>query len=329
MNFKLRKLLIGVIASLTLFGCSEGSSASTNDSAKTYNMDLTVESESNLLLAKYDIDILLDGDKLSTIENGGKYQDKIDIKKGKHKLTFRSADDKDVKTSVDLKVKKDTTNYYLIHSDSDAIKVEKQEESDNKSAKIKMIDVTGQSLDKAKEKLENLGFDDVTYDSGDETVWDESNWNVTAQSVSAGKKVNKHDEIVLTVEHNEDSETSDESDEAEETEIPTATPAPAVDTIYDYCYKVDSPTYSTYFLFDTDGKTEMNFQDYSPNDQIKATYTGDFNSGIDFDMGGGLMVHAHWKYENHDDTLIMRDSSGNEFTGKKYPISGIKDLLKE
>ena len=58
--------------------------------------------------------------------------------------------------------------------------------------------VVNEKLDVAKTKLKELGFTNVKMNSeGDASIWEESNWIVTSQSVEKGQKVDKNTEIVL------------------------------------------------------------------------------------------------------------------------------------
>ncbi len=90
-------------------------------------------------------------------------------------------------------------------------------EPEEPPADVTMPDVVGKALDAAKAELEELGFSSEDIESYDtvesRSQWDDSNWEVTEQSPSAGGTVSNGSEVRLGVRKYSDSE-GDESSPA-------------------------------------------------------------------------------------------------------------------
>jgi hypothetical protein len=84
----------------------------------------------------------------------------------------------------------------------------------------------------------------------------------------------------------------------------------AVAQKYTTSYTVVFKDYSIIYLINEKTKTIVMISSDDSKSASTSQYTGDFNSGIDFNMDG-LAMHAHYKYVDIPNTLIIADERGN------------------
>jgi hypothetical protein len=84
----------------------------------------------------------------------------------------------------------------------------------------------------------------------------------------------------------------------------------AVAQKYTTSYTVVFKDYSIIYLINEKTKTIVMISTTEPESESTSQYTGDFNSGIDFNMDN-LAMHAHYKYVDNPNTLIIADKTGN------------------
>lgn len=82
-----------------------------------------VDCKSNLLLAKYSINIILDGQEIATIDNGDEYFGSFQVRSGDHELVFEKNGDSDNSTSYSFKVDNKCTVSCVLKSHMDYIEI--------------------------------------------------------------------------------------------------------------------------------------------------------------------------------------------------------------
>ena len=105
-------LLIGLImASLLSVACStnNGDTAAEADrDVETQTVHVNVTYDSNLLLAKYDVDMLVDDKVLYTIAQGHGLVRDVELEVGEHTLKFQNKDDSSVSTTFDFTLEEES-----------------------------------------------------------------------------------------------------------------------------------------------------------------------------------------------------------------------------
>ena len=139
--------LISILMALTIFaGCSasKASEKSKSDNVGQVEDDsgeeeeetticvlfVKVEYESNVLLAKYSIDISLDGEEIATISNGKEYFGSFEVESGEHQLFFEKNGDADNCNDYIFDVDSDCTVYCSLKSHMDHIEITEKNVTD-------------------------------------------------------------------------------------------------------------------------------------------------------------------------------------------------------
>ncbi len=163
-------------------------------------LSIHINSESNLALAKYSINVYLDDDKLGNIDNGEELLDSKTVKTGTHTLKFEKRGDSSFNKTYTFSVFDDSTVYCSLKSHTYEIEVRDAKVSaEAVSMDAEMPDVTEMRLNDAVDKLKAAGFINISTKS-EKTIILQSNWIVVKQNIKAGKVVDKSTEIVLTCE---------------------------------------------------------------------------------------------------------------------------------
>ena len=153
--------------------------------------------DQNLLLAKYDIDVYLDGKKIDTIPHGKKFTYLTKVKEGEHSAIFYKSTDNGVYSEKKIEVTADATLIGSLHSNNKDIELNGFEVKNKiENTSFEVANVTGMRLDKALEVLGKIGFTNVVKEPNND-IWVDYNWIVTSQSVPAGSTVDKNAKIVL------------------------------------------------------------------------------------------------------------------------------------
>ena len=161
---------------------------------------LDVNFEQNIVLAKYSINVYLDGEKITMMEHGGYLLETVSTTTGTHTLRFEKRGESDFATDQSIKLDGDSTFVCSIKSHTNSIELIDPEVIDHLvDTKIEVPNLVEMRLDKAMDKLNALGFISVATQSK-KTIILPSNWVVTAQSIEPGEKVDKNVEIILTCE---------------------------------------------------------------------------------------------------------------------------------
>ena len=91
--------------------------------ADSYNLTLRIESESNLIFSKYNIEIYVNNQKVSTIKNGGTHTGTISVIEGYCVIDFYNEDGHRKYATRTIQISGDTSYKCDLHSYSDEIKI--------------------------------------------------------------------------------------------------------------------------------------------------------------------------------------------------------------
>ena len=153
--------------------------------------------DQNIFLATYDIEVYLDGEKIDTIPHGKNFTYSTKLKEGEHTATFYKSTDNKVFSEKKINITTDSTLSGRLHSNNKDIELNNFVLNNGiADTSFEVVNVVGMQLDKALSVLGGIGFTNVVKEPSDD-IWMDSNWIVTAQSVSAGTKVDKNTKIVL------------------------------------------------------------------------------------------------------------------------------------
>ena len=192
---------IFILLTLFLYGCGsnpEKTASAEAESVPMYKIYIDVKSETNLMFSKYDIQIDLDDKELGTVANGKTFSKVIEVEEGQHEITFSKAGDSSVNAKKSIDVSGDMTFTCEIAHSKNTIELKNIEtvEGINGSG-LSMPDTTKMILSEAITKLKEMGFDNIDYDGGDKSIWDNDNWLVIEQSIASGTSIDRHQQIVL------------------------------------------------------------------------------------------------------------------------------------
>lgn len=180
--------------------------------------------------------------------------------------------------------------------------------------------------------ISNGDTSSLTFKS-DSLFWDDEVYNKVSDS---GSVLSVDDYKKLIADNTEikesSSDASDNNNTAAEgkTENQTegvATTSPLEDDFkYDLAYKLENPSYTIYFLFNTTEKTVCYFIT-DGSDPMYGTYTGTFDTGILLDYpNDGFQQKAKYKQAGNDAILLVADPNDTNF---EYPYECKKASLTE
>ena len=292
--------------------------------------DVTVEVEcvENWIFSKYDVELSIDDEFEGTIPHGDKETFEVVLKRGKHTISFESAEDDTLDGEVEVEITKNETIKLRISCSSFGIDVEiisgtastddnktteSTESTEPETPKITMADKSAayKDMDKAEvEKIfKDMGFTDVSFVeviTEDTTVVSGAVTTVKANS----KFFKKGDSF---------------------------SPDTKIEIVYLQYQKPNSKyekafvrklsNYSLYYMFDTDTKQVITF---STQDTYvdKGTYSGDFNSGVTIKWN-----HGEWteKFSQSDGSsyAVMIDGNGYDWSYQVCDIMEAQEILNE
>ena len=91
---------------------------------KKYTLSLRIDFNENIVFDKYDISMLIDGEKQEELTHGENAEFDIRLKDGKHTLAFRKIDDSSIETETEVDLTSDLEVKYDISCHSDYISLE-------------------------------------------------------------------------------------------------------------------------------------------------------------------------------------------------------------
>ena len=207
------RYIISMIIAFLLAGvlCSCGLTTQVNHSSPTLENDETDDGitqlyfdivfSSGLFSAKYDVDLLINDEKIGTIPYGERFTKLIDLDPGEYSLIFCSSDNHEIASPVEkINLKKDTTFACTLKAEKEAVKTSNKKISSGLiGAHLAVPDLSYCLLNASEDTLGKIGFVNIDYKSNNgKSIMNHSNWLVLSQSVSAGTSIDKNDPIVLT-----------------------------------------------------------------------------------------------------------------------------------
>ena len=165
--------------------------------SEKYQLYLDIKSIANLFFSKYDITIYVDNKEIGTVEHGDRFTNLVDVASGTHTIVFCKAGGTSPKHAEEIQIDHDTTFSCKLQTESNSIVVKDVITEDNADgARLEIPDVTHKVLSDAKSILSEAGFINVKA-TASKSIWEDGNWLVTSQSLSAGTVTDKNDEILL------------------------------------------------------------------------------------------------------------------------------------
>ena len=153
--------------------------------------------DSNMFLARYDLDVYLDDLKIGTIPHGEGFTKLNRVKEGNHTIEFRNSSNDSIKSTKQFIVSNDSTFKAQLHTNDNNIEINKAETiASIEGASIEVPNVVGMVLEAAMNTMSAVGLSNVREEPYAE-IWDRSNWTVISQNVEGGKIVDKNERIVL------------------------------------------------------------------------------------------------------------------------------------
>lgn len=131
---------LGVIATI-MHGCILGLSGSSGSSqqsdtvitttttVKTYEVSFVVDCEENLIFSKYDVVVVIDGQKMGKIDHGKKVAFTVALTEGTHSIKFYKEGSESVDGNHDISVTGNTTINCKIHCTSSQVEIKEFEAS--------------------------------------------------------------------------------------------------------------------------------------------------------------------------------------------------------
>lgn len=194
-------MILLIVIGVTSCGTSGEGSSQVTESAQPvkHNLYLDIDYEENLFFSKYNINILIGGQKIGSVENGKHFTGLFEASEGGYTIVFQKENDTTVKGSKTFKVVADTTFSCVIKAKRDTIEISGVEVVDSiENTSLVVEDVVGKNLKYAVDLLKETGFVNVNYEAeGNSQIFDTSNWVVVSQNLQAGQTVDKNEKIAL------------------------------------------------------------------------------------------------------------------------------------
>lgn len=293
-----------------------------------FNVTIEVECVENLIFSKYDVEMRIDDEFEGTISHGDKETFEVVLKRGKHTISFESAEDDTLDGEVEVEITKNDTIKLKISCSSSGINVEiisgttstddnktteSTENTEPETPKIKMTDKSAayKDMDKAEveKKFKDMGFTDVSFVeviTEDTTVVSGAVTTVKANSKFFEKGDTFSPDTKIEIVYLQYQKTNSE---------------------YEKAFVRKLSNYSLYYMFDTDTKQVVTF---STQDTYvdKGTYSGDFNSGVTIKWN-----HGEWteKFSQSDGSsyAVMIDGNGFDWSYQVCDIMEAQEILNE
>ena len=180
-------ILATVLAMALCCSCSSGSGGSTvsEPPKELYALHLDVDYESNLLLAVYDVEVLIDGQAIGEISQGNTLSDEAHIEAGTHTLRFQKKGNSSVSVEKSLKVEGES--FYSCTLKAHMAEIELMDEQ-YESAEGHSKRVTSEA--EAKAEQERIEQDAK---AKADAIIDDLNACVGKNAVAAGKVAKRYD----------------------------------------------------------------------------------------------------------------------------------------
>lgn len=293
-----------------------------------FDVTVDVECVGNWVFSKYDVEMSIDDEFEGTIPHGDQKKFDVVLKRGKHTISFESADDDTLDGEIEVDVTKNEIIKLKISCSSSGVDVgiisgttstddnkttESTENTNPETHKIKMTDKSAAYKDMDKAAVEKIfkcmGFTDISFV---EVITEDT--NVVSGTVTTVKANSKFFEK---------GDTFSPNTKIEIVYLQYQKP----NSEYEKAFVRKLSNYSLYYMFDTDTKQVVTF---STQDTYvdKGTYSGDFNSGVTIKWN-----HGEWteKFSQSDGSsyAVMIDGNGFEWSYQVCDIMEAQEILNE
>ncbi len=118
------KKLLSMILAIVLALAAAGAGTAENAAGGTCTLQLNIGYEENLFMAKYAVDLLIDNEKITTMQHGQGYSGAVSVTPGSHTVSFVKSDDASVSGSCMINPDGDASFSCTIHSKTLSIAVD-------------------------------------------------------------------------------------------------------------------------------------------------------------------------------------------------------------
>lgn len=326
-----------------------------------YTLKIVIDFASNLIFSTYDVAMEIDNN-VETLKHGKDGEFEYRVKPGKYKIIFSSTESDDIRGTAELEISGDTEASYKISCYSDKVNVETLY-IENKGAigeneamvPLSASNCISENHNDIEKSFKEAGFTNiskeilydivfgVTDEGSVEQVAIDGNVNFRRGDIFA-----KDTEIVITY-HMKEEDNPDKKEETEtekeskDSDVKQSESKTSISTFYStndyetatkgnsgvfsYCERTAS--YDIYWIIDFEDGYVYYFTDGDGEtfcDKLKIE-SGDLNAGITITYHEGGTVWSnrlHFKYENHPETLIVRDHNGFK---NEYSTTDLDDAL--
>ncbi len=306
-----------------------------------YDVTIEIECVENWIFSKYDVDVYVDEDLEGTIPHGDKETFEVVLKRGKHTISFESADDDTLDGEVDVEITKNETIKLKISCSSFGVDVEilsgtaaKDDDSSDETTSgtegteetkkpenmAGAPDVWTNLLEKhyeeVKKQFEDAGFTNVTcvaheIDFNENNVFEGSVVNIAVgengETCTFEKGEQWPKDIKIRIDYR----------------VKPAKPA----SEYELAFIRKMSNYSLYYMFDTDTKKVVTFS--SQDTYVdKGTYSGSFSSGVTMTWDHGEWTDK-FKYSEGSSKATYIDGNGFDWDYTVCDIETAQERLDE
>ncbi len=306
-----------------------------------FDVTIEVECVENWIFSKYDVDVYVDEELEGTIPHGDKETFEVVLKRGKHTISFESADDDTLDGEVEVEITKNETIKLKISCSSFGVDVEilsgtaaKDDDSSNETTSgtegteetkkpenmAGAPDVWTNLLEKhyeeVKKQFEDAGFTNVTcvaheIDFNENNVFEGSVVNIAVgengETCTFEKGEQWPKDIKIRIDYR----------------VKPAKPA----SEYELAFIRKMSNYSLYYMFDTDNKKVVTFS--SQDTYVdKGTYSGSFSSGVTMTWDHGEWTDK-FKYSEGSSKATYIDGNGFDWDYTVCDIETAQERLDE
>lgn len=305
-----------------------------------FDVTIEVECVENWIFSKYDVDVYVDEDLEGTIPHGDKETFEVVLKRGKHTISFESADDDTLDGEVEVEITKNETIKLKISCSSFGVDVEilsgtaAKDDSSNETTSgtegteetkkpenmAGAPDVWTNLLEKhyeeVKKQFEDAGFTNVTcvaheIDFNENNVFEGSVVNIAVgengETCTFEKGEQWPKDIKIRIDYR----------------VKPAKPS----SEYELAFIRKMSNYSLYYMFDTDTKKVVTFS--SQDTYVdKGTYSGSFSTGVTMTWD-----HGEWKdkfkYSEGSSKATYIDGNGFDWDYTVCDVETAQERLDE
>ena len=169
--------------------------------SKSHTLYFDISFKVNRLFNKYDVDLLLDGQKAASLKHGVPFTMILSVSEGEHTVAFCKSEDSAVKAEETIRITQDSSYRCTIQTESKKIVISgSQVIASLEGSAIPMPDVRLSLLEEAAQELRDLGFINVQQktEKNKDVSGKTREWIVLQQDPAPGKAFDKTVPITLT-----------------------------------------------------------------------------------------------------------------------------------